>query len=61
MSEDTLEALFDPFYTTKPSGVSLGLGLAISSNIIHEFNGTLKAKNNTDQGACFVITLPLMI
>jgi len=59
MSEDTLEALFDPFYTTKPSGVSLGLGLTISSNIIHEFNGTLTAKNNTDQGACFVITLPL--
>ncbi len=59
MSEDTLEALFDPFYTTKPSGVSLGLGLTISSNIIHEFNGALTAKNNTDQGACFAITLPL--
>ena len=43
------------------TGAAKGLGLAISSNIIHEFNGTLKAKNNTDQGACFVITLPLMI
>ena len=59
MSEDTLQALFDPFYTTKPSGISLGLGLTISSNIIHEFNGTLTAMNNPDQGASFIITLPL--
>ena len=59
MSEDTLQALFDPFYTTKPTGIGLGLGLTISSNIIHEFNGTLTAMNNSDQGACFIITLPL--
>ncbi len=59
MSEDTLQALFDPFYTTKPTGIGLGLGLTISSNIIHEFNGTLTAMNNSGQGACFIITLPL--
>jgi two-component system C4-dicarboxylate transport sensor histidine kinase DctB len=59
MSKDTLHALFDPFYTTKPSGVSLGLGLTISTNIIHEFHGSLTAMNNTDKGACFIITLPM--
>jgi C4-dicarboxylate-specific signal transduction histidine kinase len=59
MTEDILEELFDPFFTTKPSGRSLGLGLTISSNIIHEFKGTLTASNNTEKGACFVISLPL--
>jgi two-component system C4-dicarboxylate transport sensor histidine kinase DctB len=59
MSSDTLHALFDPFYTTKPSGVSLGLGLTISTNIIHEFHGSLTAMNNTSKGACFIITLPM--
>jgi len=59
MSKDTLHALFDPFYTTKPSGVSLGLGLTISTNIIHEFHGSLTAMNNTGKGACFIITLPM--
>ena len=59
MSKDTLHALFDPFYTTKPTGVSLGLGLTISTNIIHEFHGSLTAMNNTGKGACFIITLPM--
>jgi len=59
MSKDTLHALFDPFYTTKPSGVNLGLGLTISTNIIHEFHGSLTAMNNTGKGACFIITLPM--
>ena len=60
ISEKILHMLFDPFYTTKPSGVGLGLGLSISTNIIHEFHGSLTALNNTNDGASFIITIPIV-
>lgn len=59
ISEEMLQILFDPFYTTKPSGVGLGLGLTISHNIVQELNGTLTAHNNEQSGSTFIITLPL--
>lgn len=60
ISEDVEKQLFEPFYTTKASGVGMGLGLAISLNIIHELKGTLHVENRTEGGACFIITLPLI-
>lgn len=50
--------LSKPFFSTKPSGKGMGLGLAISGQIINEMGGTLYAENGPDQGAVFVITLP---
>ncbi len=61
ISQETMQMLFDPFYTTKPSGVGLGLGLTISSNIVHTFGGTLTAVNNKDAGSTFTITMPLVL
>lgn len=43
MPADLLPRLFEPFFTTKPAGQGLGLGLVISSKIIHEFGGSLRA------------------
>jgi two-component system C4-dicarboxylate transport sensor histidine kinase DctB len=54
-----LETLFEPFQTTKDSGKGLGLGLAISSNIISELGGMLQGKNLSSKGAEFKIILPL--
>ena len=51
------EQIFDPFFTTKRRGQSLGLGLAISFNIINNFGGKLSVSNNTEGGACFTIQL----
>ncbi len=54
-----LEKLFEPFQTSKDPGKGLGLGLAISSNIISELGGSLSGKNLTPTGAEFTIKLPL--
>ncbi|CAN7700299.1 ATP-binding protein [Pseudoduganella sp. LjRoot289] len=57
--EQVAAHLFEPFYTTKPSGKGLGLGLAISSSIVQAMNGQLSAHNLPDGGAQFVLRLPL--
>ncbi|BAL24764.1 sensor histidine kinase [Azoarcus sp. KH32C] len=55
-SADTLAHLFEPFYTTKPTGEGLGLGLTISRAIIERLGGTLRAEN-AGPGARFEILL----
>ena len=53
-----LDALFEPFYTTKGAGDGLGLGLAISSSIVGDLGGRLKARNRPEGGAVFEMVLP---
>ncbi|MEM7443613.1 MAG: ATP-binding protein [Pseudomonadota bacterium] len=55
----TLQKIFDPFFTTKRTGEGLGLGLSIAYNIVKDFEGELSARNGTDGGAVFTISLPL--
>ncbi len=50
------EQIFNPFVTTKKTGV--GLGLAIVSKIIDAHGGALKLTQAVGQGACFQVTLP---
>ena len=52
--------LSKPFFSTKTSGKGMGLGLAISGQIINEMGGTLYAENGADGGAVFVITLSIV-
>ena len=56
---DTLQRVFEPFYTTKEMGKGTGLGLSVSYGIIRDMNGTITAEN-TDDGARLTITLPLV-
>ena len=56
LNPEDLEHLFDPFYTTKPDG--MGMGLAISRSIIEAHGGRLWATLNSPCGAVFQFTLP---
>jgi len=51
-----LERVFDAFYTTKSSG--MGMGLSICRSIIHAHGGRLWAEANEPRGAIFQFTLP---
>jgi C4-dicarboxylate-specific signal transduction histidine kinase len=57
LTPGALEQLFAAFYTTKPSG--LGLGLSICRSIIEAHDGRLWASANEPRGAVFQFTLPL--
>ena len=61
MNAETLNKLFDPFYTTKEVGSGTGLGLYVSHGIVANHLGTLTAKNNSEGGACFTVTLPIEV
>lgn len=57
---DDLDAMFEPFYTTKAPGDGVGLGLAISSGIVNDFGGRLTARNGASGGAVFEVQLPIL-
>lgn len=52
-----MATLFQPFTTTKPNG--MGIGLALSQRIAAAHGGTVDATNNPDSGATFRLTVPL--
>ncbi len=57
LDPEGLDRLFDPFYTTKPSG--MGMGLSICRSIIEAHGGRVWATANVPQGAVFEFTLPV--
>lgn len=56
---EDLDTLFEPFYTTKQPGDGVGLGLAISSQIVTDLGGRLIGRNGQAGGAVFEIEMPV--
>jgi len=59
ISEENLENIFEPFFSTKDAGHGVGLGLAICYGIIQEHNGTVNVKSRLGEGTTFTIKLPV--
>ena len=57
IDEENLKRIFEPFYTTKPEG--MGVGLSVNRSIIEAHGGRLWAENNPDGGATFHFTIPI--
>lgn len=57
--DEILPRIFEPFLTTKEGGKSVGLGLAVSHNIIERHSGKIEVQSKQGQGTTFKVTLPL--
>ncbi|MBI4522310.1 MAG: hypothetical protein HY695_00710 [Deltaproteobacteria bacterium] len=57
LTGDKLAKIFQPFYTTKRDGLSMGL--SISRSIVEAHGGRIWAENNPDRGATFYFTVPI--
>jgi signal transduction histidine kinase len=59
IDSDTLERIFEPFYTSKEGGT--GLGLAITRKIVESHGGHIEVKSRSGEGTDFRIRLPLKL
>jgi signal transduction histidine kinase len=60
MPQKVLDKIFQPFFTTKPTGEGTGLGLSLSYDIIKAHGGELKVETKENEGSEFVIQLPVV-
>jgi signal transduction histidine kinase len=56
--QKVLDKIFQPFFTTKPTGQGTGLGLSLSYDIIKAHGGEIKVETKEGEGSTFIILLP---
>jgi two-component system sensor kinase FixL len=59
LSEGAMRQVFDPFHSTKPAG--MGLGLPICRTLVEAHGGTIAVRSNRDRGAVFEFRLPVLM
>jgi signal transduction histidine kinase len=60
ISENDIDKIFDPFYTTSPVGQGTGLGLSICYSIVKQHNGSIDVESLNGKGSTFTVGLPVM-
>jgi signal transduction histidine kinase len=58
--EKILDKIFQPFFTTKPTGQGTGLGLSLSYDIVKAHGGELKVETKEGEGTVFIIQIPIV-
>ena len=56
--QKVLDKIFQPFFTTKPTGQGTGLGLSLSYDIVRAHGGEIKVETKEGEGSTFIIQLP---
>ena len=59
MPPEVVEKIFNPFFTTKPTGEGTGLGLAMSSDIVREHGGAIRVETEPGEFTEMIVELPL--
>ena len=59
IAQDTIDRIWDPFFTTKEVGKGVGLGLALTYNIVKRHGGEIKVESRVGEGAQFTVLLPV--
>jgi signal transduction histidine kinase len=57
--QNIIDKIFQPFFTTKPTGQGTGLGLSLSYDIIKAHGGEIKVETKEYEGSEFIIQLPI--
>jgi signal transduction histidine kinase len=58
--QKVLDKIFQPFFTTKPTGQGTGLGLSLSYDIVKAHGGEIKVETKENEGSQFIIQLPII-
>ena len=59
IQQKVVDKIFQPFFTTKPTGQGTGLGLSLSYDIVKVHGGEIKVETKEGEGSEFIIQLPI--
>jgi signal transduction histidine kinase len=58
IAQDTIDRIWDPFFTTKEVGQGIGLGLALTFDIVKRHGGDIQVASRPGEGSTFTVRLP---